>query len=183
MKWNKHSNLEGSHAFLGASQHHWLRYDEKKIIERWKSLQAIQDGTEYHEYAAMAIRKRIWQRDDGKTLSMHINDAIGFGLDPEVVLYYSEYCFGTADAIGFKDDVLRVHDLKTGKIKAHMDQLYIYCALFCLEYGIKPGDIKMETRIYQNNEVIIDNPTAETILPIMDLIKRYSKLIKDIDND
>ena len=183
MKWNNHSNLEGSHAFLGASQWHWLNYDEKKLIERWKSAQAIQEGTELHEYAAMAIRHRIKQKPNGHTLETHINDAIGFGLDPEVVLYYSDVCYGTTDAIGFKNDVLRIHDLKTGKIKAHMEQLYIYAALFCLEYSVKPGDIKIETRIYQNNEVLIDNPTAEIILPIMDKIRKYSKILKDLQND
>ena len=160
MKWNNHSNLEGSHAFLGASQWHWLNYDEKKLIERWKSAQAIQEGTELHEYAAMAIKHRIKQKPNGHTLEMHINDAIGF-----------------------KNDVLRIHDLKTGKIKAHMEQLYIYAALFCLEYSVKPGDIKIETRIYQNNEVLIDNPTAEIILPIMDKIRKYSKILKDLQND
>ena len=183
MKWNDHSRLEGSHAFLGASQFHWLNYDEKKLIERWQSAEAIKRGTELHEYAANAIKLGIWQRDTGHTLEQHINDAIGFGLDPEVVLYYSEFCYGTSDAIGFKNDLLRIHDLKTGKIKAHMQQLYIYAALFCLEYSVKPGEIQMETRIYQNNEIFIDNPTAETILPIMNIIKKYSKILSDIKND
>lgn len=183
MKWNDHSKLEGTHAFLSASQWHWLKYDEKKLIERWKSMKAVQEGTELHEYAAMAIKHRIKQKPNGHTLESHINDAIGFGLDPEVVLYYSEYCYGTADAIGFKNDMLRIHDLKTGKIKAHMEQLYIYAALFCLEYSIKPGEIQMETRIYQNNEIWIENPTAEIILPIMDKIKKDSKILKDHIND
>ena len=183
MKWNDHSRLEGSHAFLGASQFHWLNYDEKKLIERWQSAEAIKRGTELHEYAANAIRLGIWQKDTGHTLEQHINDAIGFGLDPEVVLYYSEFCYGTSDAIGFKNDLLRIHDLKTGKIEAHMQQLYIYAALFCLEYSVKPGEIQMETRIYQNNEIFIDNPTAETILPIMSIIKKYSKILSDIKND
>ena len=183
MKWNDHSKLEGTHAFLSASQWHWLNYDEKKLIERWKSMKAIQEGTELHEYAAMAIKHGIKQKQNGHTLEQHINDAIGFGLDPEVVLYYSEVCYGTADAIGFKNDILRIHDLKTGKIKAHMEQLYIYAALFCLEYSVKPGEIKMETRIYQNNEIWIENPTAEIILPVMDKIKRDSKILRDYIND
>lgn len=183
MKWNDHSKLEGTHAFLSASQWHWLKYDEKKLIERWKSMKAVQEGTELHEYAEMAIKHRIKQKPNGHTLETYINDAIGFGLDPEVVLYYSEFCYGTSDAIGFKNDMLRIHDLKTGKIKAHMEQLYIYAALFCLEYSIKPGEINMETRIYQNNEIWIDNPTAEIILPIMDKIKKDSKILKDHASD
>lgn len=183
MKWNDHSRLKETHAFLGASQWHWLNYDDKKLIERWKSAEAIKLGTELHEFAANAIKLGIKQRPNGHTLETYINDAIGFRLDPEVVLYYSDVCYGTADAIGFKNDMLRIHDLKTGKIKAHMEQLYIYASLFCLEYSVKPGDIQFETRIYQNNEIIIDNPTAEKILPIMDKIKRNSKIIKDLQND
>ena len=31
MIFNKHSNLEGQHAFLGASKFHWINYDEDKI--------------------------------------------------------------------------------------------------------------------------------------------------------
>ena len=73
--------------------------------------------------------------------------------------------------------------MKTGVVPAKMEQLMIYAALFCLEYSVKPGDIKIETRIYQNNEVLIDNPTAEIILPIMDKIRKYSKILKDLQND
>ena len=183
MKWNNHSKLEGSHAFLSASQCSWLNYTDEHLIERWKNAEAVLLGTQLHEYAAKAIKLGIKQRPCNKTLNMHINDAIGFGLDPEVILYYSDTCYGTSDAIGFKNDILRIHDLKTGKIKAHMEQLYVYAALFCLEYSVKPGDIKIETRIYQNNQKIIDNPNAEIILPIMDKIQRFDKLLTSIQRD
>lgn len=183
MKWNDHSKLKETHAFLGASQWHWLNYDDNKLIERWKSAKAVEMGTKLHEFAAMAIELGQKQRKNSQTLNMYINDAIGFNLSPEVVLYYSENCYGTSDAIGFKNDLLRIHDLKTGKIKAHMEQLYIYAALFCLEYSVKPGDIQFETRIYQNNEIVIDNPTADMILPVMDKIKRFDRLINEIKND
>ena len=94
--------------------------------------------------------------------------------------YYSDNCFGTADAILFRNNFLRIHDLKTGKIPAHMEQLEIYAALFCLEYKVKPGDIEMELRIYQNNEILYHNPTAEDIVPIMDRIITFDKVIKRI---
>ena len=84
-----------------------------------------------------------------QTLNMYVNDAIGFKMTPEQILYYSDNCFGTADAILFRNNFLRIHDLKTGKIPAHMEQLEIYAALFCLEYKVKPADIEMELRIYQ----------------------------------
>lgn len=108
---------------------------------------------------------------------MYVNDAIGFKMKPEQVLYYSDNCFGTADAIIFRNNLLRIHDLKTGVTKAHMEQLEIYAALFCLEYKIKPGDIEMELRIYQNDEVLYHNPTAEDILPIMDKIVHWDDIL------
>jgi hypothetical protein len=93
---------------------------------------------------------------------------------------YSENCFGTADAISFRDEFLRIHDLKTGVTPAHMEQLEIYAALFCLEYKIKPGEIGMELRLYQNDEKIIFQPTAEDIFPIMDKIITSDKIISQI---
>ena len=47
-----------------------------------------------------------------------------------------------------------------------------------VEYKIKPGDIEIELRIYQNDEIVIHNPTAEDILPIMDKIIHLDKLIQ-----
>ena len=71
-------------------------------------------------------------------------------------------------------------DLKTGEIPAHMEQLLIYAALFCLEYKIKPGEIQFELRIYQTDDILICNPTAEDILPIMDKIISFDKVINNI---
>jgi hypothetical protein len=114
---------------------------------------------------------------------MYVNDAIGFKMKPEQVLYYSENCFGTADAIIFRNNLLRIHDLKTGVTKAHMEQLEIYAALFCLEYKKRPSDIDMELRIYQNNEIVIFNPTAEDIVPIMDKIITFDKIINKLKSE
>jgi len=108
---------------------------------------------------------------------MYVNDAIGFKMTPEQPLYYSDNCFGTADTICFRDNLLRIHDFKSGVIKAHMEQLRIYAALFCLEYKIKPGNIDMELRIYQSNDIVTENPTAEIIVPIMDKIITFDKII------
>ena len=104
-------------------------------------------------------------------------------MDTEVVLFYSERFFGTADAISFRDGVLRIHDLKTGKIPAHIEQLEVYAALFCLEYKVKPGDIDMELRIYQNDEILYHNPTAEDIIQIMDKIVHLNKLLEKLDEE
>ena len=104
-------------------------------------------------------------------------------MTPEQLLYYSENCFGTADAISFRNKELRIHDLKTGTTKTHMEQLMIYAALFCLEYKKKPRNIKIELRIYQNNEVLIHNPEVDEIAPIMDKIIQFDKLIKEINSE
>ncbi len=180
MNFNKHSNLEGQHAFLGASKYHWINYDETKVAESYNKFLATQKGTILHEFAAQCIALGQKLPKSQKTLNMYVNDAIGFKMMPEQVLYYSNNCFGTADSISYRDRLLRIHDLKTGVIPAHMEQLEIYAALFCLEYGIKPGDIDMELRIYQNNEILYHTPTAEDIAPIIDKIITFDKILNKI---
>ena len=180
MIFNKHSALEGQHAFLGASKYHWINYDESKVAESYSKFLATQKGTELHDFAAKCISRGQKLPKSQKTLNMYVNDAIGFKMVPEQPLFYSENCFGTTDAITFRNRMLRIHDLKTGVIPAHMEQLEIYAALFCLEYKIKPADIEMELRIYQNNQILYENPTAETIVPIMDKIITFDKVINKI---
>lgn len=180
MNFNKHSMLEGQHAFLGASKYHWINYDDEKIATAYKNHLATLKGTQLHEFAAQCIRLGQKLPRSEKTLNMYVNDAIGYKMIPEQILVYSENCFGTADAILFRNNFLRIHDLKTGVIPAHMEQLTIYAALFCLEYHIKPGEIETELRIYQNNDIQIANPTAEDILPVMDRIIKADGIIKKI---
>ena len=138
-------------------------------------------GTRLHAWAKDTIDLGLKQPRSKKTIYAYVNDAIGFKMDTEVVLYYSDRFFGTADSISFRDNTLRIHDLKTGTTPVHMEQLEIYAALFCLEYKIRPGEINMELRIYQNDEIIVHNPTAEDILPIMDKIVHLNKLLDQID--
>ena len=180
MNFNKHSTLEGQHAFLGASKYHWINYDAEKVAELYSRSLAAQKGTQLHDFAAQCIRLGQKLPKSRKTLNMYVNDAVGFKMTPEQVLYYSENCFGTADAISFRDGLLRIHDLKTGITPAHMEQLEIYAALFCLEYKTKPGEIETELRIYQGNEVLCHNPTVEDIAPIMDKIISFDKIIRRI---
>lgn len=180
MNFNKHLNIEGQHAFLGASKYHWINYSEDKVADAYNKFLATQKGTILHAYAAQSISLGQKLPKSQKTLNMYVNDAIGFKMTPEQPLFYSENCFGTVDAISYRNKLLRIHDLKTGLIPAHMEQLMIYAALFCLEYKVKPADIDMELRIYQNNEVLYHNPTAEDIVPIMDKIITFDKVIRKI---
>lgn len=181
MKFNKHYALEGQHAFMSASKYGWADYDsEDQIIEKWESENAAAKGTRLHDLACQLIREDIDLPKRKQTLNLYVNDALGFRMTPEQPLYYSPYCFGTADAISFRDNTLRIHDLKTGrKLVAKFEQLYIYAALFCLEYRKNPEDIKIELRIYQFDERVIDKPEASTIRNIMDKIVRFNKAITE----
>lgn len=186
MNFVKHSDLEGLHAPFSASQSAWLRYDDEKALNVYRNKKAKEIGTRLHAWAAETIELGIKQPRSKKTICAYVNDAIGFNMRPEVVLFYSKYFFGTADAICFRDNVLRIHDLKTGtvgKIEDHMEQLEIYTALFCLEYRIKPGDISIELRVYKNDDVLVHKPTAEDILPIIDKIIHLNKLLESNEED
>ena len=184
MNFIKHSNLEGTHAPFAASQAYWLRYDDERAVEVYNNLKAKEIGTRLHEWAKETIDLGIKQPRSRKTLYAYINDAIGFRMSTEVVLYYSDNFFGTADAISFRDGFLRIHDLKTGKIgkiESHIEQLEVYAALFCLEYKVKPNEIQMELRVYKNDEVIVHVPEAKDIICIMDKIVHHNKVIEKMN--
>ena len=183
MNFKRHSNLEGLHAPFSPSQPSWLRYDDDKATEVYMNRKAAQLGTRLHQWAAETIKLGIKQPRSKKTISAYVNDAIGFGMEPEVVLFYSERFFGTADTISFRNNVLRIHDLKTGKSPVKLEQLAIYAALFCLEYNVRPGDIEIELRIYQNDDIEYGFPTAEDIVPIMDKIIRLNKILEKLDDE
>lgn len=180
MKFNKHYIHEGQHALLSASKNSWLNYDEEQLEKYFKAAMAVQEGNELHELAAMMIKKRVKAQRSSKTFNQYVNDAIGYRMVPEQLLVYSENCFGTADAIKFDEikKILRVHDLKTGANKTSEKQLYIYVAIWCLEYGVRPFEIEIECRIYQNDEVRVYVPTGDEIAHIMDKIKTFDKWIK-----
>lgn len=179
MRFMKHSTLEGRHAFLSASKYHWIRYDEDKIARSYLTAMAAARGTELHEFAANAIRLGV-KLQGRNTIASYVNDAIGFAMEPEVVLAYSDNAFGTADAISFRKNTLRIHDLKTGETPSNMDQLLIYVAFFCLEYKIRPSDIKIELRIYQNDQIMIHIPELDDIVHIIDKIITADKIITRI---
>lgn len=183
MDFNKHLNYDGMHAFLGASKYHWIRYDEEKIADAYLKSIAAQQGTKLHEFACQCIELGQKLPKSQKTINMYVNDAIGFKMIPEQILFYSDLCFGTTDAICFRNKLLRIHDYKSGLLPGHMEQLEIYAALFCLEYKYKPSDIDIELRIYQNDEVLFHNPTAEDIVPIMDRIITFDKILNKIRSE
>ena len=181
MNFIRHSNLAGLHATFSPSQSSWLRYSDEKAAEVYLNRKATEMGTRLHDWAKQTIDLGIKQPRSKRTIYAYVNDAISYGMSTEVVLFYSERFFGTADTICFNNNFLRIHDLKTGKHPASIEQLEVYAALFCLEYRVDPRSIEMELRIYQNDEVVFHNPTAEDIQEIMDKIVHLDKLIEKID--
>lgn len=178
MNFLQHSELVGKHAFLSASNYHWVNYDEAKLMDRFYTSMEAARGTRLHELASELIQLGIKLPRNNQTLNMYVNDAIGYKMTTEQILYYSRNAFGTVDAISFKKNLLRIHDLKNGVNKASVTQLMVYAAFFCLEYGFKPAEIEMELRIYQNDEVKVYFPEVHEITVIMDRIKTFDKRIE-----
>ena len=208
MVFEKHSELKDQHAFLSPSQYHWINYSDDKLRERYFNAQAVERGTRLHQFAHDAIELNILQRGKN-SLSMFVNDAIGFKMASEQPLFYSWSCFGTADAIAYKKNILRIHDLKTGATEAHMEQLRIYAALFCLEYqrivrklrqeGLADIDIARQLdvhpkelhydplqmneiilRIYQFNDIREEIADPQEITALMDIIVADDAIIREM---
>ena len=180
MNFNRHSSVEGQHAFLGASNYHWVNYDEEKSTRTYFTQMAKVRGTQLHDLACNLIKLGVKLPETKETLNMYVNDAIDFNMAPEQILYYSPYAFGTADAISFKSGILRIHDLKTGISRVSMLQPEIYAALFCLEYDVNPNEIYMELRIYQSDEVMVEEASADDIFHIMDKIVTFDQKLQEL---
>lgn len=103
-----------------------------------------------------------------ETVRSYVNDAIGYKMYPEVILKFTDDFFGTADALIFSDDLLRIHDLKTGSGPVHIEQLFGYAALYCIEYHVDPLKIDYEFRIYQNNDILTATPDGGMVKPFVD---------------
>lgn len=201
--------LEGSHAFLSPSNNAWTNYDDDKLRQRYLNFRNLERGTKLHQFARDAIELNRMQPRSKETLCMYVNDAIAFKMTPEQPLIYSFNCFGTADAISYKRNVLRIHDLKTGEIEAGMKQLYIYAALFCLNYqnrvlelrkkgksdidiaemlDVKPSELHFEPerfddialRIYQFGEIKEEHPDPLDIRELMNTIVHLDQVLNDV---
>lgn len=170
MNFNKHSEVDGKHAFLSPSSYHWVNYTDQKLVAKFYSYRAADRGTALHRIAQQCITHKIKLSKSYPTMSMYVADAIAYQMEVEQPLFYSINCFGTVDAISFRRNKLRIHDLKTGITPASFKQLEVYTAIFCLEYNIDPHDIDIELRIYQNDAVDKHVPDQDTILAIMDRI-------------
>lgn len=183
MIWNQHYDLVGRHSFLSPSNASWHNYDDEKLIARFETFDAKERGTEIHAHAASDIlfgEKYGFKRPKNRTTyNMYVNDAIGYRMKPEQPLYYSDVCFGTVDAICISNNVLRIHDLKTGMTPAHMEQLLTYAALFCLEYRQDPYELSFILRIYQDNDIVEMRPTGDEVRVFMDEIIHKTRVLAE----
>lgn len=180
MIFNSHSGLAGKHSFLSPSNYHWINYTDQKLDARYTAYRASVRGTALHALAHDAIKLGVKLSKSNPTISMYVNDAIGYKMEVEQPLYWSDNCFGTADAISFRRGVLRIHDLKTGLTKASVAQLEVYAAIFCLEYGVDPFTIKIELRIYQTGRKDIYDGDPERIAFIMDRIVELDMKVEQL---
>lgn len=195
MEWIPHWNLQGKHAFLSPSGYSWLGYDEDKMARSYENKQNTARGTALHELASQLIMSKTELAPKKKALNLFVNDCIRDNMSSEVLLYYSDYCFGTADGIKWDSDnnELRIYDLKTGVSKPSFKQLDIYAALFCLEYGVNPKKITIIQRLYQGNgyseQVILkdkarlEDENDGNIAWIMDHIKKMSKVLQEKEDE
>ena len=184
-QFNDHWKLAGKHSFMSPSSYHWINYDEDKIRDRFKTSMDAALGTRKHEFAKEAIEMGIKMADTGQTLNSYINDCIGYRMTPEVLLYFSENCFGTADAISYRMNPktrkmrLRVFDLKNGTTKASEKQLWVYIAIFCHEYEVDINEIEVDARIYQNDIIHEFEIDPLIIMDLIALMKRNDDIIND----
>lgn len=166
MQWKQRYDLQGKHAFLGGSNYHWINYDKEKFDISYTNHLAKEKGTRLHELAKKLIDEGVELPRSRKTLHMYVNDGIRFHMRTEQLVIYTDNAFGWADTIAFDENkkFLRIHDLKTGVIPAHIEQLEIYAAFFCLEHGYDPHELKFEFRIYQSNDIFMENDITEPLL-------------------
>ena len=209
MVFDKHSELEGQHAFLSPSQYAWINYSHDKLAERYLKSLATERGTRLHAFAHDAIELNRLMPRNHDTLNMFVNDAIGYKMQSEQPLIYSWNCFGTADAISYKRNFLRIFDLKTGETEAKFEQLRVYAALFCLNYQSRTQELRrkgesdidiarlfdvspkelhfdpakmngIELRIYQLGEVRVEEADPQEIQRLMDIIVSFDQVLRKV---
>lgn len=181
MHFNKHSNLIDQHAFLSPSKHYWIHYNPEKLSKTYINHMAVELGVKYHKIASELVNMGIRLNDAEGTIATYVNDCLNDHMATEQPLYYSDNCFGTADAISFENNYLKIYDLKTGLSPVSIEQLRIYAALFCLEYQYNPHSIKIELRIYQNKQpMVLEIADPDEILRIMDQIELFDDIIENI---
>lgn len=172
---------------LGTEMHEWASV-QIKLRNKVSGIKEVHKGVKTHifekydkspEYRDMLLENIDYLPTEiYPTIKLFVNDCIGFRMDSEMRVTYSDLLWGTTDAIRCHDNILQVFDLKTGSKPAKETQLYTYAALYCLQEHIKPDTLDaVETRIYQNGDVFMDNPPSDIIYDIMHKIVHVDSVI------
>jgi hypothetical protein len=172
------SKEETKHALLSPSRMHWVNYDDERFNIFLENHQRAVLGSRLHAFADEAIKLKRRMPNTNDALNQHVNDAIGYRMDSEVLVYVSENAFGTIDALFCDGKTLRIHDLKTGLHPGNMLQLKIYAAFYCIEQNLDPEDLEIILQIYQGEGVEVNEPSASEIRIIMDRTLYFDSLIK-----
>lgn len=182
-------------AEIGTEIHEWASI-QVNLSSKASGIREVEKGVKTHIYTKYIMPYE--DTDYGWELIKHIryipkesflstkdfiNDSIGFRMDSEKRLYLSDNFFGTSDAAMYypNENLLRIMDLKTGSRPAKMTQVYIYAALYCYSNNLNPLTTNFETRIYQNAEIRIEQPTGENINDILKNILHKNELIKKFE--
>lgn len=175
-------------SLLGTEIHEYAAM-EIELRHKLSSIKSITNGIEHHIYEkylglnpdlksyALKLIKHLGYipKEVFETVKYYVNDGTGYKMNAEERIEYSDYIFGTSDTVSFRNNFLRIHDLKTGAHSAKMEQLEIYAALYILQHHLKPEELEFELRLYQWDGIVVKNPTAEDILPIIARIKAIDK--------
>lgn len=182
------SQIELGHSYKRSSIREIIRALETYIYSKYTYLS---DSLVISDYGKKLIEQlKNVPTEVFEALKYYITDGVGFKMEVELPLQYdeSEYFFGTADTLCFNGNTLRIHDFKSGDNPAHIEQLKVYAALFCLEYNIKPYTINIILRLYQLNgieEIVINKDTDgyEEFISIIDTIVSMEKIARDIEEE
>lgn len=177
-------------AELGTEIHEWSS-SQIKLSNKVSSLKEIEKGVKTHifekwvkapEYRDILLKNIDYLPDEVyPTVKMFINDCIGYRMESEKKVSYSNLFWGTSDAIKFEKNKLMVFDLKTGSKPAKESQVFVYAALYFLENHLKPDKVDIETRLYQNAEIRTTVPDPGDISAIMQKIVHLDSLATKFD--
>jgi hypothetical protein len=185
-------------AEIGTEIHEWASH-QIILSSKVSGIKEVEKGVKTHIYEKyMEKYSKYYDHEFGTLLLKHlhyipgeaflttkqfINDSIGFRMESEKRLTVSSMIYGTADAVRYytKENLLRVSDLKTGKRPAKIEQVFIYAALYCYEYNLKPLNTNFEARIYQNGEIFIEQPSGEDIDDILKNILHKDEVAKKFE--
>lgn len=146
MNYTRHSELEGKHAFLGASKSGWLRKSPDELFRAYARTYITTIGTAIHDIARKHIKHSFPVTLDDKNsvllslvedykiplqiidaavdfasvfdnFMIYVNDCIDYDMVPEQILYYSYNCFATTDAINRLDDIMENSIVRVSDLK------------------------------------------------------------------